>query len=228
MVAWANSHRTAKLLRTFDFDDLAQPVPGSMQTNLGRRHGDAQFLGNGFMGKVIHIAKHNDRSQFFGQTTESFNQFTAQGLVLDNETRIMIAPIVNEVMVVDQYIVAMTMTSTTVRGGTVRCDPVHPRRELRIVAELRQRTVGPDIGVLNNVAGVVCVSGEPQRKGVGVCIGQFDDAVERLPISGLCFEYQRIQFSHAANLLALRPDGGRTKTHEARGCSPRASASHSV
>src|SRR4051794_15505769 len=79
----------------------------------------------------------------------------------------------------------MTAALAHVRRGGVRGDPVEPRRELGLAAELPDPLPSPQVCVLGHVARVLLVAGEPVRKREGVSVRQPDQLLERQPVTAL-------------------------------------------
>ena len=70
------------------------------------------------------------------------------------------------------------------RGGVGR-DPVHPRRELGLAAELPDAPPGPQVSVLHHVARVLLVPRQAARQGEGVDEGAAHQLVERSSVTAL-------------------------------------------
>src|SRR4051794_37692927 len=79
----------------------------------------------------------------------------------------------------------MTAALAHVRRGGVRGDPVEPRRELGLAAELPDPLPSPQVCVLGHVARVLLVTGEPVSERESVSVGPADQFLERRPITAL-------------------------------------------
>ncbi len=73
-----------------------------------------------------------------------------------------------------------------VRGRGVRGDAVHPRRELRLAAELPDRPPSSQVRLLHHVARVLLVPREAARERKGVDEGAAHQLVERISVAALC------------------------------------------
>ena len=72
-----------------------------------------------------------------------------------------------------------------VRRGGVGRDPVHPRRELGLAAELPDAPPGPQVSVLHHVARILLVPRQAARQREGVDEGAAHQLVERSSVTAL-------------------------------------------
>ena len=119
-----------------------------------------------------------------------------------------------------QLVVAVPAAPTEVGGGAVGGDPVHPGGELGVATEARQPPVGPEVGLLGHVTGVLLVAGQAQREGVGVAVGVGDQLLEGRDVAGprpVDEGAQRIAVGVAPSGRRRRRHGGERRHQAQRG-----------
>ncbi len=144
--------------------DWVQPFPelatGAVQADLGRRFRYAEFSSDGFMGEVVHIAQYHNgpkpRREFGQCRLHPIPYRTAVGLL----GGIYSSRQVNDVFVVLEHIVTMPSPLAERRGGAVGGYAVKPRRKLGLAPKPLEPAERPQIGILDNIAGVVLITGK--------------------------------------------------------------------
>src|SRR5690606_11031722 len=78
-----------------------------------------------------------------------------------------------------ERVVAVAAPPPEVRRRAVGRDPVHPGGELRVAPEPPQAPIGPQVGLLDDVAGVLLVTRQSVGERVGVGVGRAHQLLER-------------------------------------------------
>ena len=150
-----------------------------MQPNLRCGDGDAELLGDRVVGELVDVSQHHDGAQLGWELIECDQQAVAQLARVCGERRVAVVVLVGDGAVGAELVVTVSSAPARLGHRSVRSDAVHPGGELGVASERVEAAVGPEVGLLRDVAGVFGAAGQPQRQGVGVAVRGFDQPGER-------------------------------------------------
>ena len=163
---------------------LAQTSTSAVKTDFGCADRDAELRSDGFVRKVVDVAKHDHGPEPGRKLPDRLIELLAQVSSLGAHDRVAVGMSIDDSCVVDELFVAMTTASAQMRRGGVGNDAIQPGAEARIAPEAADAAVGPQIGVLHHVSCVFLVPGESNGKTERVAVGETNQLVERFAFAG--------------------------------------------
>src|SRR2546423_1057837 len=178
-----SSHRTSNTSPLLE-QHVPQPLAGSVQTNLGRRHRDPELLGDGLMGEVVDVLQDHDGPQLGRELGHGLGEPLMERRRLGDGLGVGERTVVYDFRaLVVERVGPVAAAPLGHRGRGVGRDAVEPRGELRVATELPYGLPGAEVSLLHHVACILLVTGEPEGQRVRGDVRLADQLLERLLVT---------------------------------------------